>query len=307
MIQQNATTLEVTPHLDTTGILLTRVVAAVDFSTQTPHVMEAATTIANFFSSELIVVNAATPAIYGIGTAPSPIETFEVNLDIAKAQMSELLGSTPNLATVKHREIVAYADAGELVAQVVKDSKVQLVIAGSHGARGMERLALGSVAESILRRLPCPTLIVGPRYKTDHFPFRSILFATDLQDTGLRAAQYASGLAEHFHGKLTMLHVVEPKTMQNELQPEFSEERTLQGMQRLLPPDLSTYATAKLRIEYGKPGDLIIHTSKAEASSLIVLGIREGGTLPDHAPWSTLAQVVREAHCPVLVVRRSLK
>ena len=104
-----------------------------------------------------------------------------------------------------------------------------------------------------------------------------------------------------------MLHVIEPKSIQNEVQPELSEERTLQAMQRLLPPDLSTYTTAKLRIEYGKPGDLITHTSKAESVSLIVLGIREGGTLPDHAPWSTLSQVVREAHCPVLVVRRTLK
>ena len=307
MIRENAATLGVAPLLDTSEIQLTRLLAAIDFSAQTPCVMKAATTIAHAFGSELIVVNASTPMVYGTGIEPVPIETFDVNLDIAKSQMLELVKSSPDLASLKHREIVAYADAGDLVEQVVRDQKVQLVIAGTHGARGMERLALGSVAESILRRVPCPTLIVGPNCRVDHYPFRSILFATDLQDTGLRAAQYASGLAERFHGKLTMLHVVEPRSIPNEPQPEFSEERTLQAMQRLLPPDLNTYATAKVRIEYGKPCDLITHTSKTENASLIILGIREGGTLPDHAPWSTLSHVVREAHCPVLVVRRSLK
>ena len=187
------------------------------------------------------------------------------------------------------------------------DQKVKLVVVGSHGACGMERLALGSVAESILRRVPCPTLIVGPHCSIDHYPFRSILFATDLQDTGLRAAQYASGLAERFHGKLTMLHVVEPKSSRTKCSPSSPRSDTLQAMQRLLPPDLNTYTTAKVRIEYGKASELITHTSKTESVSLIVLGIREGGTLPDHAPWSTLSQVVREAHCPVLVVRRTLK
>ena len=306
MIRENAATLEVTSHLDTSEIRFTKLLAAVDFSVETPPVIEAAVTIANSFGSEVIVVNAATPVVYGTGMEPVPIETFDVNLDIAKARMVDLIDNSPGLALLHHREIVAYADAGDLVEQIVSDQKVQLVVVGSHGARGMERLALGSVAESILRRVSCPTLIVGPNCKIDDYPFRSILFATDLQDTGLRAAQYASGLAERFHGKLTLLHVVDPKSMRTEVQPEFSEERTLHAMQRLLPPDLKAYATAKVRIEYGKAGELVIHTSKAESVSLIVLGIREGGTLPDHAPWSTLSHVVREAHCPVLVVRRTL-
>ncbi len=307
MIRESAATLEAVPRLETTEIQFTKLLAAVDFSVQTPLVMKAAAAIARSFGSELIVVNAATPMVYGTGMEPVPIETFDVNLDIAKARMVDLINSSSDLRTLNHRQIVAYADAGDLVEQVVKDQKVQLVVAGSHGAHGMERLALGSIAESILRRVPCPTLIVGPHCKLDHYPFRSILFATDLQDTGLRVAQYASGLAERFHGRLTMLHVVEPKSMRNKEQPEFSEEQTLQAMQRLLPPDLTTYTTAKVRIEYGKAGELITHTSKTENVSLIVLGIREGGTLPDHAPWSTLSHVVREAECPVLVVRRTLK
>ena len=43
-------------------------------------------------------------------------------------------------------------------------------------------------------------------------------------------------------------------------------------MQRLLPPDLKAYATAKVRIEYGKARELVIHTSKAESVST-------------HCPW----------------------
>ena len=84
MILENAATLEATPHLDTSEIRLTKLLAAVDFSVQTPPVMEAAISIAHSFGSEVIVVNAATSVTHGTGMEPVPIETFDVNLDIAK-------------------------------------------------------------------------------------------------------------------------------------------------------------------------------------------------------------------------------
>jgi nucleotide-binding universal stress UspA family protein len=92
---------------------------------------------------------------------------------------------------------------------IASDEKVDLIVLGSHGSSGLERLALGSVAETVLRKAACPVLVVGPNCRTEQHPFRSILFATNLETTGLRAAQYASALLEHVHGRLTLLHVIE--------------------------------------------------------------------------------------------------
>ena len=299
--------LEVMPHLQTSEIHLTKLLVAIDFSEQTSRTMEAALAIAKSFGSELILVNGATPQIYGTGAEPVPLETFDVALDIAKAMMTELIADYNDLKTIPHREVITYCNPVDLIEQIVKDERVDVVIAGSHGASGMERLALGSVAQSILQRISCPTLIVGPHSTAVQHPFRSILLATELERTGLRAAQYASGLAERFHGKLMLLHVVEPKTMHSERRPEFSDEETLRSLRRLLPPDLAVYASGEVRIESGKAGEMITHVSHAVCPSLIVMGVCERSILSDHSPWSTLAHVIREAHCPVLVVRRTLQ
>jgi len=82
------TTEKVSPQLQTSEIVLKKVLVAIDFSEQTPRIMEAALAIARSFRSELILVHGATPQIYGTGAEPSPIETLEVALDVAKAMMT---------------------------------------------------------------------------------------------------------------------------------------------------------------------------------------------------------------------------
>ena len=49
-------------------------------------------------------------------------------------------------------EIVAYA----------KNQKADLIVIGTHGTRGLEKILLGSVAERVLKRAHCPTLIINP-------------------------------------------------------------------------------------------------------------------------------------------------
>ena len=307
MTASGTATLEIAPRLQTSEIIVTKLLVAIDFSPQTPRTLETAIAIARPFGAELILANATVPKIYGTGAEPVPLETFDVQLDIAKAMMRELVTNCDQLKGIKTREIVAYSDPATLIEQIVKDEKVQLVITGSHGAKSIERLASGSIAQSILQRIPCPTIIVGPHSTAVQHPFRSILLATDLERTGLRAAQYASGLAERFHGKLTLLHVMDRKTMSEHNRPEFSEEDLLSALRRLLPPDLGIYTSGEVRIEYGKAGEVITHVAHSLCPSLIVMGLREGALLADHSPRSTLAHVIRESHCPVLVVRRTLQ
>ena len=54
---------------------------------------------------------------------------------------------------------------GDVVEEVIgyaEKEKVGLIIIGTHGARGLERILLGSVAERVLKRAHCPTLTMNP-------------------------------------------------------------------------------------------------------------------------------------------------
>jgi nucleotide-binding universal stress UspA family protein len=49
----------------------------------------------------------------------------------------------------------------DTIAELARDWKADLLVAGTHGRRGVSRLLLGSVAERIVRVAPCPLLLVG--------------------------------------------------------------------------------------------------------------------------------------------------
>lgn len=298
------TATQTTPHLGTSDVHFRRILLAIDFSEQTSQVMNLGLEFAGIFDAELYLVNATTPILY-TGSEPVPAATFDVNLEIAQTRMAELVGSLPALVKVPHHEIVAYAEATQLLQQVIEDKKIDLVIAGSHGASGMERLALGSVAESILRSVYCPVLIAGRHAQCSKEIFSSILLAASLRPGGFRSAQYATALAEHFHSRLTLLHVVEPHS-NNPVHPEILEDRMLAELQSLLPADFASRATASFEIRSGKPGDLIIAVALSLRPTLIVIGARAEHNIASHNPWSTLAELIRLAPCPILCVQGHL-
>ena len=88
-----------------------------------------------------------------------------------------------------------------------------LVVMGSRGRSGVQRLLLGSVAERVLRQASCPTLVV-PRGVAETIaepspPFKRILCAVDFSDGSRRALTYGIGLAEEADAHLTVLHVID--------------------------------------------------------------------------------------------------
>jgi len=291
-------------HLDTSEIVFSRIIVAIDFSEPASRVLKVAISLCKLFDAKLFLVHASAPVVYGIESEPVAVELIDTNLNVDEKRMQRLVQSEPGLSALRPKVVVAYGEAVDLVSRVATEEGGDLIIVGSHGASGLERLVLGSVAEAVMHQATCPVLIVGPNCKPESYPLRSILFATDLKTTGLRGAQYASGLAERFHAKLTLLHVVTPDSKGSD-DRELSMEHARQELARLLPTDIDQYCKTQLLLEPGKPAEIITFVAKAECASVIVVGLRDR-VLADHATWSTLSYVIREASCPVLGVRGHL-
>lgn len=56
-------------------------------------------------------------------------------------------------------------DPGIKLADFAKENGIDLIVIPSHGYTGIARLALGSVAERVLRHAPCPTLVLRQHQK----------------------------------------------------------------------------------------------------------------------------------------------
>jgi len=293
-------------HLATSDICFKRILLATDFSSPAAQALKMAITISQLFGSQLVLAHAASPFVYENETEPMSREVFNVTLDAAREEMSQIISSEPGLSALKPKTIVEYADALELIEKVALEERVDLIVVGSHGGTGLELLALGSVAEAVLRRARCPVLIVGPKCKAEQHLFRSVVFATDLETTGLRGAQYAAALAERGRGKLTFLHVTDKIVRDPNLRTELVESQLEQELRRLLPPDVERYCKSKLRIRYGQPAEAIVAVTRSEDASLLIVGLRSRSPMADHSPWSTLSHVIREVNCAVLGVRSHL-
>ncbi len=285
------------------GVRFQRVLVAIDFSEQSAQALKLAVSIAQEFRAELHLVHAATPFVYETASEGIPIEVLHANLEAAKVQMARWISEEAGLSALAPKTTVVYAGAVDLIEQLAKEQRADLIVAGSHGARGLERLALGSVAEAVLRRVACPVLIVGPHCKAVDHPFRTMVLASSMTSSERRAAQYAAALTEQFHGTLTLLHVLAAKSSDPQVQPELIAAHLERELERLLPSNVGHACATKVRVEYGVAGKVIASVAREEGAGLVVVGMRERATLADHAWWSTLSEIVREAECGVLSIR----
>ncbi len=192
-----------------------------------------------------------------------------------------------------------------------QNQHADLIVMGTHGRRGLDRLVMGSVTEHVLRRAPCPVLavrrpshdFVNPEQPEEPVRLRKILFCTDFSKCAGAAMKYALSLAQEYNAELTLLHVVE----------EFPEqkgrvvmEETRRELEALVPDGARNRCTAKAAVRVGKPYEEIIQVAIEQQSDLAVLGVR-GRSAADLAIFgSTTHRVLQLGPCPVLVVQENV-
>ncbi|MFP3982937.1 MAG: universal stress protein [Desulfurivibrionaceae bacterium] len=70
----------------------------------------------------------------------------------------------------EHKQLCKYCDeakviVGDTVEEIIKtaeEGSYDMIIIGTHGYRGMEKILLGSVAERVVKNAPCPVLVFNP-------------------------------------------------------------------------------------------------------------------------------------------------
>jgi len=60
------------------------------------------------------------------------------------------------------RTAVVAGDAAEKIIEYIGDQDIDLVIMGTHGRKGMDKIIFGSVAERVLKTSPVPVMVVNP-------------------------------------------------------------------------------------------------------------------------------------------------
>ena len=141
-----------------------RIMIPVDFSANSPKLLQAATEVAEKFQAELLLVFVVQSFedYSGFFVPHMPVAQFEDEMmESAKKKMEAFIHE--NLKTsLKYRTEVLKGDVAEELTRYAEENNVAMIIMGTHGYKGIERVIFGSVAEKVVKTSPCPVLTINP-------------------------------------------------------------------------------------------------------------------------------------------------
>jgi nucleotide-binding universal stress UspA family protein len=286
-----------------TEIALNNILYLTDFSDCAETALPVATAIARQFGAKLYAMHVLLPDVY-TSLAPEFGQVVTAGLEqAAETKMREIesrLSGLPHQTTIEPGSQV-----WPILQRELQKNDIDLVILGTHGRTGVQKLLFGSVAEEIWRRAKVPVLTIGPGVPPragEHF--NCVLFATDFTAQSLTALPYAVSMAREYRAHLVLLHVIR-QFKQEEILGELSAADAIYHLNQIVPRDAGLWSRPELVIKYGGPAKSIVDTARTCGADLIVLGVRNGDHfgIATHLAGATAHQVVVNASCPVLTVR----
>jgi len=144
--------------------LYQRILVPVDGSPHAQRALEEGIAIARLTGGRLVIVHAVDEPFVamGAGAWAGASDLLSLVREGAQAVLSAAVARVRE-ADLPVESLLLDTFQGrvcDLVAQVASDQRIELVVIGTHGRRGVGRALLGSDAEQILRLSPCPVLLV---------------------------------------------------------------------------------------------------------------------------------------------------
>lgn len=293
---------------------IARILCPIDFSDISHHALAHAAAIAKWYEAQLTM-------LYVFVSLPTvdvpPVVLEDEDRSRLIAQMRELACIVPREVPVdcQVREAGLVHDA--IVTQV-DATQADMLVLGTHGRSGFQRLFLGSVTEKVMRKVKCPTLVVPPR-APDIAPdspvaFHRVLCPIDFSESSLAALEYAITMAEESDAQLTLLHVTEmPAALTQEpfvVDVELSRVREAavndarRKLEQLIPEGARAYCKVDTAVVEGRAYREILRQAAENKTDLIVMGVHGRGALDLLLFGSTTHHVIRASTCPVLIVRQ---
>jgi nucleotide-binding universal stress UspA family protein len=272
-----------------------QILSPVDFSGQSARALRYASMLTRCGNARLVVA-------YAESFSPPPYFTKSQLGELERQFQDAFRGAESALRRFVDAELDAEAaSAAEVrivealpvdgIRRLTREIKADLIVMGTHGRSGVNRLLLGSVAERLLRESDVPVLTVRGDKAAVVTPAKTILCPVNNTPAAREALLMAAHLARCFDGNVVALHV--------------KEDHAGQGIGDLcawVPDEIRSHCTIKELTREGEAAEEIVALAKETPCDLLVIGARHRLFFDSTVLGSTTARVVRHAPCPVLTV-----
>jgi nucleotide-binding universal stress UspA family protein len=273
---------------------LKTIVVATNPNGEQEAALEYARKLAAAYGARIVLAHSLDPMEYAtVDRVPGRV-LRRMNED-ARQALDKIACNLLEEAIPSHSEIRQGAVAQMLV-DVARQYRAGLIVIGTQGKDGMGPLLVGSIAEQVVRRAPCPVLAVSADWNAGpHRPIPGgpVLLAVEKNEAAREAVDTASSLAETFDRPLVLLHARTAAEASAFLNP-CATTREEFGLE----PD--SKVSARCIVKDGAPADAIAAAIAQFHPSILVVGVKRASETP--GPHGTAFALLAGSRVPVLCV-----
>ncbi|HTB98417.1 MAG TPA: universal stress protein [Terracidiphilus sp.] len=278
---------------------LKTIVLATDLEGRSDAALEYARKLASRYQARIIFAYGLDPLDYA-AVDRVPGRLLKVLPSEARAALDKMVEDLLREGIHSHSELRQGAVAQTLV-DVAEQHSADLIVIGTEGRQGVGPIAVGAIAEELVRMSPCPVLAVAADWNAGPFrptPGGSVMLAMEKNEATVEAVATARSLAESFERTLIVVHARGAAEASAFLNP---------GATTLADFGIQPSAKFPVRciVKDGSPVDAVTHAIKQYHPSILVLGVkRASGT---EGPHGTAFAILSRSRVPVLCVPPAVK
>ncbi len=293
-----------------------RILCPTDYSACAEHAFQYAAHWASLFNAELHllhVVEVPQPAVDMLAGDFTTMPVIVPSVPLPARDVSRELKKQHAKASTRivEAEMQEYG-AVEGILTYIDEHAIDLVVMGTHGRQGTNRILLGSVAEEVVRRASCPVCAIREALLPEfQLSFDRILVPVDFSAYSRDAVQMAKQWAHKEGAELLVLNVLEEVNLPGvyELENSFVntpetrarvEDSLLDWVADIEGPDVNVHAYAR----FGYPARTIKEVAKDHGVNLVMMGTHGRTGLSRMLLGSVAEKVIRTVPCAVVVLRK---
>jgi nucleotide-binding universal stress UspA family protein len=141
-----------------------KILCPIDFSDASRAALETAADLARRFGATLTLFHAYPVPGYTFpdGSFVASSKMLDELAEQARRHLEEWRGVAASLGQPGAEAVTAVGEPAHEIVTWAKEHAADLVVLGTHGRTGLTHALMGSVAERVVRRAPCPVLTVRP-------------------------------------------------------------------------------------------------------------------------------------------------
>lgn len=213
-------------------------------------------------------------------------------------------------AHIQERTVAYPSVAGGILSYVVEHD-MDLVVLGTHGHRGVQRLVLGSVAEEVVRKAPCPVVTVGRgTVAPEALDGGTMLVPVDFSEHRFRLLAHVREIAPVYGMDVHVVHVVEVKGVPDAYglydsapDPGKPAERAQEVLDKELEPLREVGIDVSIDVRSGHPAEEVLTEAEDSHAAFIMIATHGRTGLERMFTGSVAEKVIRQAPCPVYTVK----